>query len=175
MPLTQTNVCASARNIRTALAFTAGDRGLNIMPLFHIHGLIAGILAPLSAGSQVCCTPGFNALRFFALLDADSFWMSVFAITVGLLFHGAMYGPQAAWFAEQFPIGVRYSGVSLGYQLGTVLSGGLTPIIAAALLALGGGQPWLICAYLTLLVVLSIIAAVAAKDPARDQSAPDTF
>ena len=49
--------------------FTAEDRGLNIMPLFHIHGLIAGILAPLSAGGQVCCTPGFNALKFFG-------WMS---------------------------------------------------------------------------------------------------
>jgi acyl-CoA synthetase (AMP-forming)/AMP-acid ligase II len=39
------------------------------MPLFHIHGLIAGVLAPLSAGSQVCCTPGFNALKFFAWMD----------------------------------------------------------------------------------------------------------
>ncbi|KQP58563.1 acyl--CoA ligase [Methylobacterium sp. Leaf108] len=65
VPLTQTNVCASAGNIRTALAFTAEDRGLNIMPLFHIHGLIAGILAPLSVGGQVACTPGFNALKFF--------------------------------------------------------------------------------------------------------------
>ncbi len=69
VPLSQRNVCASARNIRTALAFTAQDRGVNIMPLFHIHGLIAGILAPLSAGGQVCCTPGFNALKFFG-------WMS---------------------------------------------------------------------------------------------------
>ncbi|GEO98554.1 acyl--CoA ligase [Methylobacterium haplocladii] len=65
VPLKQSNVCASARNIRTALAFTPDDRGLNIMPLFHIHGLIAGILAPLSAGGQVSCTPGFNALKFF--------------------------------------------------------------------------------------------------------------
>ena len=65
VPLKQSNVCASARNIRQAVAFTAGDRGLNIMPLFHIHGLIAGILAPLSAGGQVSCTPGFNALKFF--------------------------------------------------------------------------------------------------------------
>jgi len=65
VPLKQSNVCASARNIRQALAFTAEDRGLNIMPLFHIHGLIAGILAPLSAGGQVSCTPGFNALKFF--------------------------------------------------------------------------------------------------------------
>lgn len=69
VPLKQSNVCASARNIRTSLAFTAEDRGLNIMPLFHIHGLIAGTLAPLSAGGSVSCTPGFNALKFFA-------WMS---------------------------------------------------------------------------------------------------
>ncbi|MDP3085805.1 MAG: AMP-binding protein, partial [Rubrivivax sp.] len=54
------------------LAFTARDVGLNIMPLFHIHGLIAGVLAPLSAGSRVFCTPGFNALRFFAWMDESS-------------------------------------------------------------------------------------------------------
>ncbi len=69
VPLSQANVCASARHIRTSLAFTAEDRGLNIMPLFHIHGLIAGILAPLSAGGQVCCTPGFNALKFFGWME----------------------------------------------------------------------------------------------------------
>jgi acyl-CoA synthetase (AMP-forming)/AMP-acid ligase II len=69
VPLSQTNVWASARNIRNFLQLSADDRGLNIMPLFHIHGLIAGITAPLSAGGQVCCTPGFNALRFFAWMD----------------------------------------------------------------------------------------------------------
>ena len=69
VPLSQQNVAASARHIRSSLQFTAADRGLNIMPLFHIHGLIAGILAPLSAGSQVCCTPGFDALKFFAWMD----------------------------------------------------------------------------------------------------------
>ena len=66
VPLAQRNVCASARNVRQTLAFAASDRGLNIMPLFHIHGLIAGILAPLSAGGEVCCTTGFNALKFFS-------------------------------------------------------------------------------------------------------------
>ncbi len=69
VPLSQGNVCASARHIRASLAFTAQDRGLNIMPLFHIHGLIAGILAPLSGGGQVCCTPGFNALKFFGWME----------------------------------------------------------------------------------------------------------
>ncbi len=65
VPLTQRNVCASARNVRTSLGLTADDRNLSIMPLFHIHGLIASLLAPLSAGGEVCCTTGFNALKFF--------------------------------------------------------------------------------------------------------------
>lgn len=75
VPLTQANVCASARNIREFLALSAADRGLNIMPLFHIHGLIAGVSAPLSAGGSVYCTPGFNALRFFSWMeDAKPTW-----------------------------------------------------------------------------------------------------
>ena len=69
VPLSVRNLCASAANIGHTLQFTAADIGLNIMPLFHIHGLIAGVLAPLSAGSQVFCTPGFNALKFFAWMD----------------------------------------------------------------------------------------------------------
>jgi acyl-CoA synthetase (AMP-forming)/AMP-acid ligase II len=66
VPLAQRNVCASARHVRETLALSGADRGLNIMPLFHIHGLVAGTLAPLSAGGEVCCTTGFNALRFFS-------------------------------------------------------------------------------------------------------------
>ncbi|MBI5257293.1 MAG: AMP-binding protein [Burkholderiales bacterium] len=69
VPLSQRNLVASARHIARTLRFSAADRGLNVMPLFHIHGLIAGVLAPLSAGSTVFCTPGFNALKFFAWMD----------------------------------------------------------------------------------------------------------
>lgn len=69
VPLKQRNICASARHIRHTLAFRAEDRGLNIMPLFHIHGLIAGLLAPLSAGGEICCTPGFSALKFFGWME----------------------------------------------------------------------------------------------------------
>jgi oxalate---CoA ligase len=68
VPLSQRNVCASAKNIAATTHFTKADKGLNVMPLFHIHGLIAGILAPVSKGGQVYCTPGFNALKFFALM-----------------------------------------------------------------------------------------------------------
>jgi acyl-CoA synthetase (AMP-forming)/AMP-acid ligase II len=69
VPLAHKNIAASAANIRRTLALTADDRGLVIMPLFHIHGLIAALSAPLSAGAEVCCSPGFNALKFFAWMD----------------------------------------------------------------------------------------------------------
>ncbi len=69
VPLTNLNVTTSAYNIGRTLSLTADDRCLNIMPLFHIHGLIAAILASLGAGGNTYCTPGFNALKFFAWLD----------------------------------------------------------------------------------------------------------
>lgn len=75
VPLTQRNVCASAFNIASVLQLTTADRNLSIMPLFHIHGLIAGMLAPLSVGGSVYCTGGFNALRFFQQMsDAKPTW-----------------------------------------------------------------------------------------------------
>jgi acyl-CoA synthetase (AMP-forming)/AMP-acid ligase II len=64
VPLTHHNITASAYHIGATLALTPEDCCLNVMPLFHIHGLIAAILASLAAGGSVCCTPGFNALRF---------------------------------------------------------------------------------------------------------------
>ncbi len=70
VPLTQANIAASARHIAASLALGPDDLGLNIMPLFHIHGLIASVLASLSAGAAVHVTPGFNALRHFEWLDA---------------------------------------------------------------------------------------------------------
>jgi acyl-CoA synthetase (AMP-forming)/AMP-acid ligase II len=69
VPLTQANVCASACNVRDTLQLGPGDCGLNIMPLFHIHGLIAGLMAPLAGGGRVFCSPGFNALKFFAWMQ----------------------------------------------------------------------------------------------------------
>ena len=65
VPLSQVNITASAANIGDTLALTPDDVCLNIMPLFHIHGLIAATLSSLAAGAAVSCSPGFNAFRFF--------------------------------------------------------------------------------------------------------------
>ncbi len=70
VPLSQANLCASARHIPRTLALTADDHCLNIMPLFHIHGLIAAVLSSLASGGRVTCTPGFSATAFFGWLDA---------------------------------------------------------------------------------------------------------
>ncbi len=75
VPLTHDNLCASARNIRSALALTESDRCLNVMPLFHIHGLVGAVLSSLASGGSVVCTPGFVASQFFAwLADEDPSW-----------------------------------------------------------------------------------------------------
>ena len=70
VPLLQSNIVASARNIATSLALTSDDRCLNVMPLFHIHGLIAAVSASLAAGASIWCAPGFDALRFFGWMNA---------------------------------------------------------------------------------------------------------
>jgi acyl-CoA synthetase (AMP-forming)/AMP-acid ligase II/acyl carrier protein len=69
VPLTQTNICAAAHHIQTALQLGPQDRCLNVMPLFHIHGLIGAILSSLTAGASVVSTPGFNVPEFFAWLE----------------------------------------------------------------------------------------------------------
>jgi acyl-CoA synthetase (AMP-forming)/AMP-acid ligase II len=71
VPLSQRNITASAAHIGATLELSPSDACLNIMPLFHIHGLIAAVLSSIAAGGAVICTPGFDALRFFRLLDEE--------------------------------------------------------------------------------------------------------
>lgn len=69
VPLSHTNIALSARNIVRALDLDSSDRGLNIMPLFHIHGLIAGLVASLAAGARMVCTAGLDPDNFFDWLE----------------------------------------------------------------------------------------------------------
>ncbi len=66
--LTHANLSASAHNIGVSLRLGPSDRCLNMMPLFHIHGIAAGLLAPLTAGGSIVVTPGFDADQFFSWL-----------------------------------------------------------------------------------------------------------
>ena len=76
---------------------------------------------------------GAWGFALFPLIDTGNPMLIGFAITMGLLFLGMQYGPQAAYFTELFSTEVRYSGASLGYQIGAILGGALAPTIAVLL------------------------------------------
>ncbi|TDV46931.1 MFS transporter [Actinophytocola oryzae] len=100
---------------------------------------------------------------FFALLDTRSFGVIALATTIGLVLHGAMYGPQAAFFSELFGTRVRYSGASVGYQLASILAGAVAPLIAVALLdAWDSTVP--VSLYVVAMCALTVIALLAARE-----------
>ena len=100
---------------------------------------------------------------FFALLDTKDPVLITLATTVGLVLHGAMYGPQAAFFSELFGTRVRYSGASVGYQLASIAAGALAPLIATALLqAYGSSFP--IAVYVVITCVITVVAIFFAKE-----------
>ena len=74
VPLTHAHICTGAYNTCVALELVASDRCLNVMPLFHVHGLIGALLSSLLIGASVVCTPGFTAGTFFP-------WMAAFQPT----------------------------------------------------------------------------------------------
>jgi metabolite-proton symporter len=103
------------------------------------------------------------AFAFFALVDSESFAVITLAVTVGLLFHGAMYGPQAAFISEMFDTRVRYSGASMGSQLASIIGGALAPIIAVELLKdYGSATP--VALYVCVAVVITTLTVLVAKE-----------
>jgi metabolite-proton symporter len=116
---------------------------------------------------------GFWAFAFFALLDTKSFWVMTFAVTVGLVLHGAMYGPQAAFFSELFDTRVRYSGASIGAQFASIAAGALAPIIAVALL--GGLHSTVpISLYMVAMCVITVVAVFFARETLGRSLASET-
>lgn len=115
---------------------------------------------------------GVWAFAFIALLNTRSFPLAAVAVVVGLVLHGAMYGPQAAFLSELFGTTVRYSGVSIGYQLASILAGGLAPLIAVALLGTFH-TGYAISVYVALSAVLTIVAVATYTETRHRDLATD--
>lgn len=106
---------------------------------------------------------GLWIFPFFALLDTERFGLMVLAVTVGLVLHGAMYAPQAAFFSELFATRMRYSGASIGAQFSSVAAGAPAPMIATALLSdFGGSTP--ISLYVIGAALLTVVAVACARE-----------
>ena len=112
VPLSQANLVASARGIAAHLALAPQDRCLNVMPLFHIHGLVGTLLATLAAGGSIVCTPGFDGEAFFRwTAQLEPTWYSaVPTIHQAVLAHGAAYRQEAPAHRFRF---VRSSSAAL--------------------------------------------------------------
>ena len=104
---------------------------------------------------------GLSAFPAFALFNTGSALVigGTLVVTLGL-FYGAMYGPQAALYAELFPPNIRYSGVSCVYQISGILASGCTPLILTALLQSGGGSPWLLTLYVVAMSAVSLASVI---------------
>ena len=77
VPLSNNNIYSSSENISKSLSLTDNDHCLNIMPLFHIHGLIAVLATSMKVGASVCASSGFNALKFLDLARLEKItWYS---------------------------------------------------------------------------------------------------
>ncbi|MEU6018778.1 MFS transporter [Streptomyces sp. NPDC047515] len=106
---------------------------------------------------------GLWMFPFFALIDTRSFGSLLLAVTVGLIFHGAMYAPQAAFFSEMFATRMRYSGASIGAQFSSVAAGAPAPLIATALLAdFDSSTP--ISLYVIAAALITVLAVGCAKE-----------
>ncbi|MFI5669371.1 MFS transporter [Streptomyces sp. NPDC051704] len=108
------------------------------------------------------------AFAFFALVDSKSFAVITVAVTAGLLLHGAMYGPQAAFISEMFDTDVRYSGASMGSQLASIVAGALAPLIAVELLKDYGSSTPVSLYLCAAAVVTTLTVAFARETRGRD-------
>jgi MFS transporter, MHS family, shikimate and dehydroshikimate transport protein len=132
------------------------------IPLF---GWLSDIVGRKTMFFATCLFSVVFAFPLFWLLDTRDMTLVTLAIVVGINF-GQMVGFSvgAPWYSELFPTRLRYSGASLGFQVGAALSGGLTPFIAAALVAWSGGAPWPIALYLIACALLTAVATAMAPE-----------
>lgn len=131
-----------------------------VIPLAGRLGDRVGRRPVYLAGAVAAATWGFFA---FPMMDSGNSVIILSAIIIGLVFHGFMYAGQPAIMAEMFPTRMRYSGVSLGYQVTSIVAGSLAPIIAVKLLdEFGSSVP--IAWYLAFAAAVTVIAVVCAKE-----------
>ncbi|WP_414623416.1 amino acid adenylation domain-containing protein [Calothrix sp. CCY 0018] len=119
VPLTHANLCTSANNIQIALKLSEDDCCLNVMPLFHIHGLIGTLLSSLFSGGSVVCTPGFDGTKFFEwLLEFKPTWYSA----VPTIHQAILAEANASWDINNCSIRlIRSSSAALPPQVAIAL------------------------------------------------------
>jgi MHS family shikimate/dehydroshikimate transporter-like MFS transporter len=155
---------AMPRSMILNAVFVSSVVGLFAIPLFGWISDWIGRKAMFYAGAAFAMAFAFP---FFWLLETKDPFLVTLTIVVAIVF-GQMVGfaVGASWYTELFAAPVRYSGASLGFQIGAAISGGLTPFAAATFLSWTNGATWPISAYLIALALVTLFATVAAPETA---------
>ena len=137
------------------------------VPLFGALSDKVGRRPVFAAGAIVVA---LSAFPLFAMIESDSTPLLFLGVIVIMgLGHPLMYGPQAALYSEMFPPEVRYSGASLGYQIGGML-GGLVPLLASALLISYDNASWPMAALLAGIAVISLLSLLTIRARYADEA-----
>ena len=157
-----THLGVSRSALLTGLLLVAIADGAGMLIFSHIADRIGNrsIAIGSATGILVLCYP------YFWLVDSGSIALIWLAMSLWIFAGGALFGITGAFIAELFPARVRYSGISLGYQVGGMI-GGLAPIIATALVEWSGGSTWPVATYVSILAVASIAAVYFTSDQHR--------
>jgi MFS family permease len=139
---------------------------LALIPLFGALSDRVGRRKVYGAGAVAAAVWAF---AFFPLLDTGNRAAIVLAVVVALIAHAAMYGPQAAFVAEQFATRLRYSGASMGYQIAGIFGGALAPIIAVKLVA-STGTALSVAVYVAVALLITGIGLAFARDERFQQT-----
>src|SRR5919202_314950 len=108
------------------------------------------------------------AYPYFLLIQTGSVALVILASVLGLsIAHATAYGPMSAYFAELFGTRVRYSGLSIGYQLASIIGGGAGPLIATYLVAAAGGSSWPVVAWMVALCLITLVSVLVAAETFR--------
>jgi MFS transporter, MHS family, shikimate and dehydroshikimate transport protein len=159
-----TNQLGLPRSVILNAVLLSAVVGLFVIPLF---GWLSDKLGRKTLFYASCAFAIAFAFPMFWLLDTKDATIITLAILAAITFGQLIgFGVGAPWYSELFSARLRYSGASLGFQIGAAISGGLTPFVAAAFVAWTGGPTWPISVYLIVLAMITLVATMAAPETA---------
>src|SRR5262249_1138142 len=159
----QPQIGFSSSTILNAISFAAA---LDIIAL-PAYGMLSDRVGRKPVYLFGAITTALFAFPYFWLIETANTGLMVLAVVVSfVVFHAAMYGPQASFFSELFGTRVRYSGASIGYQMASVIAGGLSPFIATSLLKRTGSS-WAIAVYIIIMATITLVSVLWASETAH--------
>jgi MFS transporter, MHS family, shikimate and dehydroshikimate transport protein len=148
-------------------AFIASFVALFSIPLF---GWMSDKLGRKTMFYASCLFSALFAFPLFWLLDTRDPTIVILTIVVAISFgQMVMFGIGAPWYSELFTARLRYTGASLGFQVGAALSGGLSPLIAASLMTWAGGATWPVSLFLIACALITAVATFVAPETANKE------